>query len=163
MNGFLTEREARSIADRHPEVSGSILCWIHEAVEAENWTRVDKFANLAASLGVDGLGGVLQNILELDISGINKEDLVDILGEIRSADSVIPLFRLAERSLDKDAPAYWLCQKVVSSLGEIGTPEALGRTRQMTSETWPDVVRWHAAVELGIEEELGFIEDEMLG
>lgn len=71
--------------------------------------------------------------------------------------------RVADGSVGKDAPAYWLCQKVVSALGEIGTPDAFERIRQMTDQSWPDVVRWHAAVELGIEDELGFDEGRMLG
>ncbi len=70
--------------------------------------------------------------------------------------------RVAEDSVDEDSPAYWLCQKVVFSLGEIGTPEAREHLRRMTTLSWPDVVRWHAAVELGVEDELGFDEEQML-
>ncbi|MFB1048993.1 HEAT repeat domain-containing protein [Streptomyces chrestomyceticus] len=64
--------------------------------------------------------------------------------------------------MGEDTPAYWLCQKVIASLGEIGTPEALECLRRMTASSWPDAVRWHAAVELENEEELGFDEDRML-
>ncbi|MER5333984.1 HEAT repeat domain-containing protein [Micromonospora sp. NPDC002717] len=163
VNGFVTERDARSIAELHPGLCGKIVPWIREAAHAGNWSRVGKFANLAAPLRVAGLGEVLQEILVQDAAGLNKEDLVDILGEIREADAVTCLFRVAERSVSKDAPAYWLCQKVISSLGEIGTPEALDHIRQMAAQSWPDAVRWHAAVELGIEGELGFDEREMLG
>ncbi|MFD4754277.1 HEAT repeat domain-containing protein [Streptomyces sp. NPDC058426] len=158
-----TGRDARSIAAGRPEVTQLIASWIREAAHAGNWTRVDKFANLAAPLQAPGLGGALQEILDSDAVGFNKEDLVEILGEIRETDAVACLFRVAEGSVDEDAPAYWLCQKVISSLGEIGTPEALERLRRMTSQSWPDVVRWHAAVELGVEDELGFDEDQMLG
>ncbi|MFE1963305.1 HEAT repeat domain-containing protein [Streptomyces sp. NPDC059479] len=163
VNGFLAERDARSIVELHPGLRDVIVSWIREAAHVRSWTRVDKFANLAAPLRVPGLGGVLQEILDSDAVGFNKEDLVEILGEIHALDAVPCLFRVVERSVGEDAPAYWLCQKVISSLGEIGTPEALGRIRQMTAAPWPDVVRWHAAVELRIEEELGFDEDRMLG
>ncbi|GAA3375486.1 hypothetical protein GCM10020367_43480 [Streptomyces sannanensis] len=163
VNGFLAEQDARSIAAQYPEVAGSIVSWIREAAHMGNWARVGRFANLAAPLRVVGLGGVLQEIFDSDVQGSNEEDLVDILGEIQAADAVACLFRVAERSASKDAPAYWLCQKVISSLGEIGTPEALERIRRMTASPWPDAVRWHAAVELEIEEELGFDEDRMLG
>ena len=163
VTGFLTERDAGSIAERHPELCDVIVSWIREAARAGNWTRVGKFANLAASLRVEGLREVLQEILDSGAAGLNKEDLVDILGEIREAGAVSSLFRVAEGSVSKDAPAYWLCQKVISSLGEIGTPDALSRIRQMTSQSWPDAIRWHAAVELDIDDELGFDEGQMLG
>ncbi|WP_156077253.1 HEAT repeat domain-containing protein [Saccharothrix sp. NRRL B-16314] len=162
VNGFLAERDARSIAELHPGVCDGIVSWIREAAHVGRWTRVEKFANLAAPLRVAGLGEVLQEILDSGAAGLNKEDLVDILGEIREAGSVACLFRVAEGSVSKDAPAYWLCQKVISSLGEIGTPEAFECIRQMTAQSWPDTVRWHAAVELGIEDELGFDEGQML-
>lgn len=163
VNGFLTERDARSIAELHPGLCDVIVSWIREAAHVGSWARVEKFANLAAPLRVAGLGEVLQEILDSDAAGMNKEDLVDILGEIREVGAATCLFRVAEGSASKDAPAYWLCQKVISSLGEIGTPEAFERIRQMTAQSWPDTVRWHAAVELGIEDELGFGEDQMLG
>ncbi|MFF4607407.1 hypothetical protein ACFY12_32305 [Streptomyces sp. NPDC001339] len=162
-NGFITEQVARSLAERHPELCDDIVSWIREAAHAENWTRVDKFANLAAPLRVAGLGAALQEILDSDAVGFNAEDLVDILGEIQEVGAVTCLFHVAERSVSEDAPAYWLCQKVTSSLGEIGTPEAHDHLRRMTAPSWPNTVRWHAAVELGAEEELGFDEDQMLG
>ncbi|MFE9925250.1 hypothetical protein ACFYQA_27860 [Streptomyces sp. NPDC005774] len=158
-----TGRNARFIAAKYPEVTQFIASWIREAAHMGNWARVDKFANLAALLRVPGLGGALQEILDSDLVGFNKEDLVEILGEIREVGAVTCLFRVAEGSVNEDAPAYWLCQKVISSLGGIGTPEAFEYIRQMTVQSWPDVVRWYAAVELGIEDELGFDEDQMLG
>ncbi|MFD7961662.1 HEAT repeat domain-containing protein [Streptomyces zaomyceticus] len=163
VNGFLTEQDARSIADLHPGLCEVVVSWIREAASVGSWTRVEKFANLAAALRVAGLSEVLQEILDSNVAGLNKEDLVDILGEIRDPSAVASLFRVAEGSVSEDAPAYWLCQKVISSLGEIGTPEASDLIRQMTGESWPDAVRWHAAVELEIEDELGFDEDQMLG
>ncbi|MFI8524873.1 HEAT repeat domain-containing protein [Promicromonospora sukumoe] len=163
VTGFLTEQESRSISELHPGLRGVIVSWIREAAHAGNWTRVGKFANLAAPLRVGALGEVLQEILDSDAPGLNKEDLVEILGEIRETGAVSSLFRIAEGSVSKDAPAYWLCQKVISSLGEIGTPEALDRIRQMTAQSWPDAIRWHAAVELDIEDDLGFDEGQTLG
>ncbi|WP_053743392.1 HEAT repeat domain-containing protein [Streptomyces sp. NRRL WC-3618] len=67
---------------------------------------------------------------------------------------------------DSDGPLYALCVKAIQSLGEIGTPEANRFLKGIaTSEpsVWPAPLRWHAAEELGIEDELGFDEDEMLG
>ncbi|WP_157851448.1 HEAT repeat domain-containing protein [Streptomyces monomycini] len=162
VNGFLTEQDARAVADRYPETYGSVVSWIREAAEAGDWTRVGKFTNLAAPLRVAGLDGVVQGILDSGAPGCNAEDLVEILGEVGGASAVACLFRVAERSASEDAPAYWLCQKAIASLGEIGAPQAFEGLRRMTASSWPDVVRWHAAAELDIEEELGFDEDRML-
>jgi hypothetical protein len=164
VNG-VTERDARIIATQHPEVVDAIVSWIREAAQAMDWQRVGKFANLAAHLRPPGLGAVLQEILDSDFHGapgLNAEDLVEILGEIGATDSVACLFRVAERSVSSDAPAYWLIQKVILSLGELGTPGALELLHAMTAPPWPDPVRWHAAVTLGIEDDLGFDEDRML-
>lgn len=163
VTGFVTEQHARSIAAEYPEVTESVVTWIREAARACNWRRVERLANLAAPLQAPGLGEALRDILDADVPELNNEDLVDILGEVRATGAVASIFRVAERSVQADAPGYWLCQKVISSLSEIGTVEALGHLREMTAPSWPDVVRWHAAVELGMEEELGFNEDQMLG
>ncbi|MEW2567518.1 hypothetical protein [Streptomyces sp. NPDC047070] len=65
-----------------------------------------------------------------------------------------------------DGPFYALSIKGVQALAGIGTPEALrfleGIARSAQGE-WPDPLRWHAAEELGIEDELGFDEDAMVG
>ncbi|MGN9781221.1 hypothetical protein ACTMTF_07330 [Nonomuraea sp. ZG12] len=161
--GFITKQYAQSVAAEYPETAESIAAWIREAARARDWRRVERLANLAAPLQAPGLGEVLREILDADVPGLNNEDLVDILGDIQATDAVACLFRVAERSVQTDAPAYWLCQKVIFSLGAIGTVEALDRVREMTAPSWPDVVRWHAAFELEIEEELGFDEDRMLG
>lgn len=165
LNG-VTERDAQTIAAEHPEVVGAIVTWIREAAQAMNWRRAGKFANLAARLHPPGLAAVLQEIFDSyfpGTPGLNGEDLVEILGEIGSSDSVSCLFRVAERFVIDDAPDFWLIQKVILSLREIGTTEALDDLRSMTASSWPDPVRWHAAVMLGIEDDIGFNEDEMLG
>ncbi|MGV9321590.1 hypothetical protein [Streptomyces sp. NPDC003660] len=157
-----TGRDAGSISAQYPEAPELIATWIRDAARAEHWSRVDKFANLAAPMRAPGLGEVLQELLDSEVDGFNKEDVVDILGEIQAEAAVGSLFRVAARSVVRDAPAYWLCQKVISSLGGINTIEAREVLRQMTATSWPPTIRWYAAVELGIEDELGFDEDEML-
>ncbi|MGN9841226.1 hypothetical protein ACTMTI_24170 [Nonomuraea sp. H19] len=147
VTGVVTKRHAQSIAAEYPEAMESIAAWIREAARARNWRRVERLANLAAPLQAPRLGEVLREILGADVPGLNNEDLVEILGEIQATDAVVCLFRVAERSVQADAPAYWLCQKVIFSLGAIGTVEALGRIREMTAPSWPDVVRWQAAVD----------------
>ncbi|MET9291500.1 hypothetical protein [Streptomyces sp. NPDC003077] len=163
MTGRVTQRHARSIATAHPGTTQPLAAWIREAAHASDRRRADRLANLAAPLRAPGLGATLRDILDADIPGPNDEDLVEILGEIRAADAVPCLFRTAERSVRADAPAYRLRQKVVFSLGEIGTAQAHDRLRAMTAPPWPDPVRRHAAVELEVEDELGLGEDRVPG
>jgi hypothetical protein len=77
-HGCIKEQEARCIAEGHPGLCDDIVFWIREAAHVGNWRRVDTFANLAAPLQVAGLGEVLQDILDSDATGVNKEDPVNI-------------------------------------------------------------------------------------
>lgn len=160
--GFITTERATAIATQYPEATASIVGWIQEAATSQDWRRVERLANLAAPLRAPGLGEALRDLLDASIDQLNNEDMVDILGEIRAVESVNSLFRLAERSVESDSPAYWLCQKVILSLSELDTEEANGYLRAMTATSWPRPIRWHAAVALEIEDELGFDEDQML-
>jgi hypothetical protein len=97
---------------------------------------------------------------------VNREDLVDMLGELRAPEGVDAISALIRERKRSDGPFFPLCVKGVQSLGEIGTPDALALLRGIamsTPDEWPDPLRWHAAEQLGIEDELGFDEDEMLG
>lgn len=165
VNG-VTKRDAQAIETQYPEIRNLIVPWIQEAAQAMDWERVGKFANLAAHFNPPGLGDALQGILDSDARhspGLNREDLAEILGEIMAVDSADCLFRLAHESVQSDAPAYWLLQKIILALGEFDTPQSNDHLRSMTDDSWPDPVRWHAAVMLGIEDDLGFDEDQMLG
>jgi len=104
VDGLLAEQDAKSIAEFRPGLREVIVSWIRGAVYVGNWSRVEKFANLAVPLRVAGLTEVLQEILDLGATGLNKEDLVDILGEIREPSAVFSLFRVAEDSMSQDAP-----------------------------------------------------------
>lgn len=162
-DGYISPERAQEISKRYPAVSNVVVGWIRESAAQRNWRRVERFANLAAALKVAGLGGVVVELVDSDVEGLNYEDLIDILGEIREEAAANSMFRLAERSREHDAPAFWLCQKVILSLSELDTDEARDRLRMMTTAAWPSAVRWHAAVALGMEEQLGFDEDHMLG
>ena len=160
--GYVAPEDARAIAAQYSDVTGSIVGWIREAATAEDWRRVERFANLAAPLQPLGLGEALQELLDANITELNNEDLVDILGEIRAVESANSIFRVVERSMESDAPAYWLCQKAIGALCDLDTDEANGYLHAMTAKPWPQAIRWYAAVALQIEEELGFDEDQML-
>jgi hypothetical protein len=128
-----------------------------------DWRRVERFANLGASLRAPGLGEAIVDLLETNPEGdLNQEDLVDILGEIGAAESASTIFRVVRRSVGTDAPAFWLIQKAILALSAFETAEADGYLREMTGGSWPDPIRWHAAVALCVEDELGFDEEAML-
>ncbi|MDX6740107.1 hypothetical protein [Actinocorallia sp. A-T 12471] len=163
ITGFVAPERARAIAREYPTVIDSIAEWIRCSAVQENWRRVERLANLAAPLDAPGLGAVLCELVDRDVSGLNVEDLVEILGEIGAASSGVAIFRMLERRIASDGPAYWLSQKAILALGEFGTVESDGFLRKMTGKDWPDPVRWHSAVALGVEDDLGFDEDQMLG
>ncbi|MER7501440.1 hypothetical protein AB0L05_20950 [Nonomuraea pusilla] len=163
MDGYISPERAQEISRRYPAVSNAVVGWIRESAAQRNWRRVERFANLAAALKAAGLGGAVIELVDSAVEGLNYEDLVDILGEIGEEASANSMFRLAERSREHDAPAFWLCQKVILSLSELDTDEARDKLRMMTTAAWPSAVRWHAAVALGVEEQLGFDEDHLLG
>lgn len=158
----VTAEVARTVRERFPEAVESLERWIRAAAATRDWRRVERFANLGAALNAPGLGGVIIDLLEGDPDGLNQEDLVDILGEMAAIGAANVLFRVVQRSHVFDAPAYWLCQKAIFALSELESAEANRYLRQMTVESWPDPIRWHAAVALCIEDELGFDEDSML-
>ena len=159
----ITAERAHQIAGQFPALADCIVGWIEVAAAAGDWHRVVRLANLAAPLRPSGLGRVLRQLLNLCAADLNKEDLVEILGEIGTVEAAVDIYRLVERSVESDAPAYWLCQKAMLSLSDLGTDEARSYLRAMTTREWPDPIRWHAAVALCVEDELGFEEDDMLG
>lgn len=163
ITGFVTPEQAYEIARKYPSTSSSIAGWIHESAARGEWRRVERLANLAAPLAAPGLADVLRKLIDAEVSGLNVEDIVEILGEVRAVHAAASIFRLLERSLNSDAPAYWLSQKIIFALHELDTVEADGYLWSMTRSDWPNPIRWHAAVALGVEEGLGFDEDQMLG
>lgn len=163
IEGYVTPQRAEEISRQYPTVRESLSRWIERSAAQRNWRRVERLANLAARLNAPGLGSTLIKLLDSHAEELNHEDLVEILGEIREEAAATALFRLVERSIESDAPAYWLCQKAISSLGELGSDEADGFLSLLTEAGWPAIIRWHAAVELNVEDDLGFDEDQMLG
>jgi hypothetical protein len=158
----VTAEVAEVVQERFPEAAGSLERWIRSAAEARDWRRVERFANLGAAWRTPGLGSAIIHVLEANFDGLNQEDLVDILGEIGAVDAAGTIFRVVNRSLESDAPTYWLSQKAILALSELETDEADRYLREMTADSWPNPIRWHAAVALRVEDELGFDEDLML-
>lgn len=160
--GLVTEETANAVVSRFPDAVRSVAGWIRDAAAMRDWHRVDRLVNLATPLGAPGLSAVLQEVLEAG-GGPVQEDLVDALGEIRAVEAAGLIYRVVRRSLVSDAPAYRLSQKAILALADLETNEARGYLREMTTDTWPDVIRWNAAGALCIEDELGFDEDAVPG
>ncbi|PWI17217.1 hypothetical protein DI272_25930 [Streptomyces sp. Act143] len=164
--GYIGRDKAAEVAAKVPEARDRILGWLGAAADAEDWRRFERLAAAAVHLHPDGLAPILVRALAADATGVNSEDLVDMLGELRAPEAVEAIGRLVHRRRDVDGPFFPLCIKGIQALGEIGTPDAeqfLTTVATSAPGEWPDPLRWHAAEQLGIEDELGFDEDEMLG
>jgi hypothetical protein len=166
--GYISAERAQAIVTEAPEARDRILGWLRTAAAAGDWRTVEKFANLAVHTHPEGLAAVLAPIVADGTAPTNYEDLVEILGEVsdheRDAEAVPAIVRLLTARLPSDGPAYALSLKAVQALGSIGGTEAEHALRAIAEAAeHPGPVRWEAAVELGIEDDLGFDEDEMTG
>ncbi|MFG2347219.1 hypothetical protein [Streptomyces phaeochromogenes] len=164
--GYVGREKSVEVADAFPEVRARILDWLRLAFESGDWRRFERQAGVAVHLHPEGLGSTLAPVLASRAQGMNSEDLIDMLGELRAPEGVEPISSLVRERKDSDGLFFALCIKGLQSLAEIGTPGALQFLRvvaRSASGEWPDPLRWHAAEELGIEDELGFDEDLMLG
>lgn len=166
--GYISAERAQAIVAEAPEARDRILGWLRAAAAAGDWRTVEKFANLAVHTHPEGLAAVLAPIVADGRAPTNYEDMVEILGEVadheRDAEAVPAIVRLLTARLPSDGPAYALSLKAVQALGSIGGTGAENALRAVAEDAGhPDPVRWEAAVELGIEDDLGFDEDEMTG
>ncbi|MFD3626595.1 hypothetical protein [Streptomyces sp. NPDC058698] len=164
--GYVGRECAEGVATEIPEVRTRVLGWLRTVSEAKDWRRFERLAGVAVHLRPDGLAPLLTSVLVSRPSGVNTEDLVDMLGELRAPEGVEPISSLVQERKDTDGPFFSFCAKGIQALGEIGGAEAERFLRSVAvSEpgAWPNPLRWHAAEELGIEDELGFDEDDMLG
>ncbi|OEV29140.1 hypothetical protein AN219_18135 [Streptomyces nanshensis] len=161
-SGYISQESAERVKDEEPEFSANILDALESLKEGGEYTLFSRFANLAVWLAPDGLDDVLIPVLKERPQGVLEEDLVDILGQLR-AESAVPAIRdLIKSEKDRDSPYFSLTTKCIQALGEIGSDDGDETLREVATGEYPNVLKWHAAVELGIEDELGFEEDEML-
>ena len=164
--GYVGRERAAEVAVAVPESRTRILDWLRNLSAEGDWRRFERLAGVAVHLHPDGLAPVLASVLTSGVPGVNAEDLVDMLGELRAPEAVEVISSLVQGRKDSDGPLYALCVKGIQSLGETGTTEAnrfLKGVATSDPSAWPAPLRWHAAEELGIEDELGFCEDERLG
>lgn len=169
---YVGKEKAASVAAEVPESATRVLGWLRVMAGAGDWRRFERFAGVAVHLHPDGLAEILLSALRSsapsgqDTEGaprVNTEDVVDVLGELRAPEAVGPISRILREKRESDAPFFAVCTKIIHPLAEIGTPDARDVLREVATGSWPKPVKWHAAEELGIEEELGFDEGEMLG
>ncbi|MFI6487664.1 hypothetical protein [Streptomyces sp. NPDC050564] len=164
--GYVGRERAEEVAAAVPESRIRILDWLRLAFDSGDWRRFERLAAVAVHLHPEGLAPILASVLAWGVPSVNAEDLVDILGELRAPEGVEAISSLVRERKDSDGPFFPLCVKGIQSLGAIRTPDALAFLRDVAmsaADEWPAPLRWHAAEELGIEDDLGFDEDEMLG
>ncbi len=161
-SGYLGKNRVLEVASVVPELESNVTGLLRGFALARDWRNLERFAIVAAYIHPDGLGEILCDVLDSDEPGVNREDLVDLIGEIRYEAGVSPILRFMDRMVGVDAPYYSVCRKCIHSLGGIGTDESKNSLQGLTGSGFPDPIRWHAAVELEIETDLGFDEDEML-
>lgn len=167
-SGYIGKNSANRVIDEFSDISTRIDTLLFGACTNGDWQAVTTLADLARWVAPTGLAERLLPILEARPRGVNKEDLVEILGELESDSAVPVISRVFEEELDGDAPGYWLCKKCIAALGAVhfalqGTraSDAADFLRQVATGDYPNQLKWEAAVELGIEDDLGFDEDEM--
>ncbi|WP_157862293.1 HEAT repeat domain-containing protein [Wenjunlia vitaminophila] len=161
--GPVDEATVSRVTASEPEIREVMVSWLREFISTGDWIRFGRFINLAAYIRPNGLGELIREVLDSDLSPVNREDLVEILGEIQDSCAVSVLVRIFEHSWPGEMPFPSLSRKCIEALGAIGTEESFAAARRIAvNESYPSPLRWYAAIELGIEDELGFDEDEML-
>ncbi|WP_052847662.1 HEAT repeat domain-containing protein [Streptomyces avicenniae] len=165
--GWIGPDQAAAVAAALPELPERVVPWLRELAAAGDWSRFGPLVLTAQWLRPPGLAPVLRGVLEQGgpHGGVaTREDLVSALGELGDPEAVPTLVRFFEETWPGEQPYHSTSAKALEALGFIGTPKALAALREIaTDASRPDPLRWEAAVQAGIEEELGFDEDEMLG
>ncbi|GAB2906909.1 HEAT repeat domain-containing protein [Streptomyces mayteni] len=162
--GFVGDERAAEVVEAEPESAARLVDWLRGFAAAGDWPRFGRFVLLAAFVRPPGLGPVVRGVLERAPEGVNRGDLVEVLREIGDPEAVPVLLRYLDEVWPREAPFHSTGPKIVEALGAIDTADARRALRDIaTGDRHPAPLRWYAAVELDIEDELGFDEDEMLG
>jgi hypothetical protein len=153
VGGYIGKEKAAAAQAAVPVAESRILSWLRDMAEAREWARFGRFAAIGIYLHPVGLAPILLSVLALRVRGVNTEDLVGMLGELRSPEAVGPLARLlGERhGQDPDNPgsqSLSLSAACVRAMGEIGTPAAERELREIVSGDWPQELKEYAADEL---------------
>ncbi len=159
---FVGQEQANRVVESFPAVPSVLDGWLERLMASGDWLSFNKLVNLAAYVRPPGPGELLCRALDSRAVSVNREDMVEILGELGDTASVGSIVRAIHSEYGTDGPHYNFCRRCPSALAAIGGDDARRKLSDVTGSGWPNVLRWYAAVELGIEEDLGFDEDEML-
>ncbi|SOD60134.1 hypothetical protein SAMN06297387_10225 [Streptomyces zhaozhouensis] len=161
--GFLGENETERIRESFPDAPQRIVGWLRLLTNEEEWATFNRFALLAAEFAPPGLVDVLRPVLQAAPTAANQEGLVEILGDLADPAATSTVIAYFDRTWPQETPFYSSSVKALEALGAIGTEEAQSFLRSLAEDHGkPAPLRWYAAVELQIEDELGFDEDTML-
>jgi hypothetical protein len=148
VGGYIGREKAAAAEAAVPEAGARILGWLRDMAEARDWSRFGRFAAIGVHLHPVGLAPILLSVLALRLREVNTDDLVDMLGELRSPEAVGPLARLLGERHDAGHLSFSLGSACVRAMGEIGTPGAERELREIVSGDWPQELRECAADEL---------------
>ncbi|GAA0477102.1 HEAT repeat domain-containing protein [Streptomyces olivaceiscleroticus] len=152
----------RKVESQFPAVNERIASLMRMLAQRSDWSRFNTLENIAADLSdVPDLDRVLIDVVRSGQGAGYLEDHIEILGELAKPTAVDTIIQVFTEREDSDGPAYWLCLKCIQALGSIGTPPAREFLRSIAEGDHPPRLKWEAAVDLQIEDELGFDEDEM--
>lgn len=160
--GYLGKERVREVLAELPALPGELSGWMRSSAESGDWRRLELLSAVAVHADPESVRDILPGVLDSGRPGMDREAFVDMLGEVRAVTAIPAVVRLARSSATDGGPYYSLTLRCIAALGEIDSTGARDALLELTASGWPDPVRWHAAVELGIEEDLGFDEDEML-
>lgn len=130
--------------------------------ESQDWVRFNTFINLAVWLQPEALGKLLASVLKSQPYGVNVDDVVEILGEVRKLDAIPAISKVFEGRWPLEDPGHSFSIKCILAIKDIGGESADKLLRDVATGDYPNTLKWHAAEELDITEELGFDEEEML-
>lgn len=156
--GFLGHEQIEVARSAIPELPNKIIDIVQYLADSGDWARFNRYIIAAAELHPDDLGGILVSVLSSDVIGPNREDIVEILGELRYSPGISAIKNYMMTSTLGSPPYFSAAIKCVYALGDIDTHASREVLKGMTGENWPNVLRWHAAVALGVEDDLDFDE-----
>lgn len=142
------------ILAEYPDVRENLVAWLSAAAKSDAGEWATELANLVGRVGaseprwVEGASPILNDLLRVPPTGLNEEDVVEVIGEIRADQCVETLVAVAWRWRKLDAPMFWLSKKVLWSLSVIESAGADDALRTISGVDWPLTVRALAVDEL---------------
>lgn len=161
-SGYIDEQKANEVLQREPEAASRILLILEQLRQSQDWVRFNTFINLAVWLNPGELGKLLVSVLKTRPYGLNVDDVVEILGEVREPDAISEISKVFEERWPSEDPGHSFSIKCIIAINDISGEDADKTLRGIATGNYPNVLKWHAAEELDITEELGFDEEEML-